>query len=84
MKKYRRPKIKDGQIKLQKCKHEKVIDMCIFYADDIPACDRALIMYFICAENHNYSGGKCKSLIQELEDRGYDMDTFSFSICKKS
>ena len=83
-KRYRRPIVKNGEMRLQKGKVDGNIDMCIFFADDIPPCDRALLFYFICTENHNYSGGKCKSLTQELEDRGYDLETLRFSISKKS
>ncbi len=43
----------------------------------------SLIFYYLASENINFSGGKMKSLIQELEERGYDLDTLRFTIEKK-
>ena len=79
---YRRPKLKEGQMVFQRGKIDGEIDMCIFW-DDIPSCDKSLVLYYLASENINYSGGQMKSLIQELEERGYDLDTLRFSIQKK-
>jgi hypothetical protein len=80
---YRRPLVKDGEIKLQRGKIDGEVDMCIFYGDNIPRADRALMFSYICSENFNYSGGERLSLIKELEIRGYDLDTLKISIKKK-
>lgn len=82
-KRYRRPKLQSQEIKLQKGKVDGCVDMCIFYGDDVPGCDRALIIYYLCSNNINYKGGEIKSLLEELELRGYDLDTLRFSIRKK-
>jgi len=82
-KRYRKPKLKDGQIIFQRGKIDGDIDMCIFY-ENIPRCDVSLVMYYLAAENINYRGGECKSFLQELENRGYDLDTLRFSINKKT
>ena len=82
-KRYRSPNPKEGQIIFQRGKIDGIIDMCVFW-DNIPSCDRSLIFYYLASENINYSGGQMKSLIQELEERGYDLDTLRFSIQKKA
>lgn len=82
MKRYRKPKVKPNSLVFQKGKINGIIDMCIFW-DNIPACDRSLIFYYFATENINYCGGQLKSLIKELDERGYDLDTLRFSIEKK-
>lgn len=88
-KRYRRPKVSNGQVKMQKCRLDGEIDMCIFFGDGVPRHDRALIMNVFCSERsrldlsttkHVYD----KSFIEELEARGYDLDTLKFSIEHKS
>ena len=56
--------------------------MCLFFGNNVPRCDRALISSYMCSKNFNYSVGECKSLIEELEDRDYDIDTLRFSTRK--
>ncbi|BAQ84260.1 hypothetical protein [uncultured Mediterranean phage uvMED] len=89
-KRYRRPKVQEGQIKFQKGKIDGESDMCIFYGDNVPSCDRALIMNIFCSKRLQM-GSKLlsryefdPSLIDELEKRGYDIDTLKFSIEKKA
>lgn len=82
MKRYRKPKVKDNQMILQRGKVDGIVDEYIFYGCKIPKCDRDLLFYFICFDNHNYSGREIPSLIKELENRGYDLDTLKFSIEK--
>lgn len=89
MKIYRRPKVKTGQIKLQKGKVDGYVDICIFFGDDVPRCDRALVMQAFCSERQRLDIRTMKpafdaSLIEELEKRGYDIDTLRFSIDKKA
>lgn len=81
-KRYRSPKVKPNSLIFQRGKIKDEIDMCIFW-NNIDGCDRSLIMYYLATENINYRGGKIKSLLQELEERGYDLDTLKFSISKK-
>lgn len=82
-KRYRSPKLKDGQIVFQKGKIDGDVDMCIYW-QGIPRFDRSLVMYYLASENINYKGGEMKSFLQELEERGYDLDTLKFSISKKN
>lgn len=83
MKRYRAPTLGKGEIKLQRGRIDGGVDMCIFYNDDIPKCDRALILNRLCSDVFTYSGESRKSLCDELESRGYDLDTLKFSIEKK-
>lgn len=88
MKRYRRPKTVPGQIKLQKGKIDGEVDTCIFYGDNVPRCDRALIINAFTSKRMylNFSRNLPEfdpSLIEELEARGYDLDTLRFSIEKK-
>ena len=83
MKRYRRPKVIEGQIKMQRGKVDGGVDMCIFYGDGTPRCDRALVMNMLCSEKLDWKSELQPSLIDELERRGYDLDTLKFSIKKK-
>lgn len=89
MKRYRRPKVIEGQIKMQRGRIDgDDPDMCIFYGDDVPRCDRALVMNALCSERQRTDLSTMKpkfdpSLIDELEKRGYDLDTLQFSIKRK-
>jgi hypothetical protein len=88
MKRYRRPKVTEGQIKMQKGRLDGDVDMCIFYGDNVPRCDRALVMNSLGSERQYTDLGTMRpkfglSLIDELEKRGYDIDTLRFSIDKK-
>jgi len=82
MKRYRRPKVIERQIKMQMGRIDgDDPDMCIFYGDDVPRGDRALVMHALCS--YTYDTGtkeKTPSLFDELKRRGYDMDTFRLSI----
>lgn len=84
MKRYRRPKVIEGQIKMQRGKVDGETDMCVFYGDNTPRCDRALVMNTFCFGSYD-TGTKEKrlSFIEELERRGYDLETLRFSIERK-
>ncbi len=84
MKRYRAPKLIEGEIKFQRGKVDGYVDMCIFYGDSVPRHDRALIMNTFCFERRNSYNEFDKSLVDELEARGYDLDTLKFSIKKKT
>lgn len=79
-KRYGTPRTKPGQIKVQRGKLDAAIDICIYYGEGVPRCDRALIF------NKLGSGSSYreKSFFEELEARGYDLDTLRFSIEKKA
>ena len=88
MKRYRRPKVSEGQIKMWKWKVDGEIDMCIFFGDNVPRCDRALVFNVICGERQHTDLSTMRpkfepSLADELESRGYDLDTLRFSIERK-
>lgn len=82
---YRRPKVLEGQMKFQRGKIDGDVDMCIFYGDSIPRCDRALVMNAFGSGHYSLSTKKTMpSFLEELEARGYDLDTLKFTIKKKS
>jgi hypothetical protein len=88
-KRYRAPKCIEGEIKFQKGKVDGDIDMCIFYGGDVPRCDQALVINALCSERQytNLSTMRPafeRSLIDELEARGYDLETLRFSIKRKT
>lgn len=84
-KRYRRPKVKAGEIKAQYGNDDEGYkDWVIYFGDDVPRCDRALIMNNLYGKNYSVLDGKSTpSLAEELESRGYDISTFKFSISKK-
>lgn len=87
-KRYRRPKTVEGEIKFQKGKVDGEVDMCIFYGDNVPRWDRALVLNMLCSERQHTDLSTCRpkftpSFIDELEARGYDLETLRFSIKKK-
>lgn len=88
MKRYRAPKVTEGQIKLQKGRVDGEVDICIFYGEGIPSCDIALVMNAFTSKRMHFDYSKRLpefdlSFIEELEARGYDLDTLRFSIEKK-
>ena len=83
-KRYRAPRVQEGQIKLQRGRIDGIVDTCVFYGDTTPRCDRALVMNAFCFESRGYNNEVRPSLIEELEKRGYDLDTLRFSIERKS
>lgn len=83
IKKYRRPKVIEGAIKFQRGKCDGEVDMCVFYGDNVPRCDRALVMNLFTSEQLTWDMKIRPSFIAELESRGYDLDTLKFSIERK-
>lgn len=87
-KRYRSPKVEEGEIKFQKGKVDGEVDMCIFWGDNVPRCDRALIFNMLCSKRQ-HTNLKTRlpeyspSLVDELEARGYDLETLRFSIKKR-
>lgn len=88
MKRYRRPMVVEGQIKMQKGRLDGETDILIYYGDDVPRCDRALVMNALCSERQHIDLKTMRpkfspSLVDELERRGYDIDTLKFSVRRK-
>ena len=81
--------MKNQQIKLQKHRLEGCVDICVFFGDDVPRCDRALVMQAFTSKRQGIDFNDDMktiwepSFIDELEKRGYDIDTLRFSIDKK-
>lgn len=84
MKRYRRPKVVEGQMKLQRGKVEGDVDMCVFFGDNVPRCDRALVINIFDQKRMNWDRTFSPSFLDELENRGYDLDTLKFSIEHKA
>lgn len=80
MKRYRTPKVIEGQIKFQRGKLDDEIDMLVIYGDDVPRCDRSLVMQLFTSEQLTWDMKTRPSFIEELKRRGYDLDTLRFSI----
>lgn len=80
---------KAGAIKFQYGRHEGEFDHLVLYGDDVPRCDRALVMNAFTGkrtrmdwDNH----GKIAfddSFLDELDKRGYDTTTIKFYIERK-
>lgn len=78
-----------GEIKMQMGKVDGEVDICIFYGDDVPRCDRALVINTLCHERqHTDLSTRLPkfepSSIEELDARGYDLETLRFSIKRKA
>jgi len=82
MKRYRAPKVKEGQIKMQQGSDGGTPDI-ILYSRGVPKCDVSLMFNYLCNERLDWKQEIRPSLMDELERRGYDLDTFKLSIEKK-
>lgn len=71
-----RPRQNKGELKVQfaKLKNDSP-DICYFWGEGIPRADASLLHHFL---NHMRFDGK--SLLEELEARGYDIKTFKLVI----
>lgn len=86
MKRYREPKAKPGELKAQwgKLKYDTP-DLCYAWGDGCSKADSHLIHnVFSSGRFHPGSFEQDKSLLEELEERGYDLTTMKFSIQKKA
>jgi hypothetical protein len=80
-----RPPKKDGAIKFQYGRYEGSLDFIVLYGNDVPRCDRALVMNLFTSKFMGFDYAKRKptfddSFIDELKSRGYDTSTIKFSI----
>ena len=90
MKRLRKPKMKDGELRMYwgKEPHDSPDVMLAWQGDRRMKADTALLHHFICSQHPNphvrpiFSKME-PSLIEELKARGYDLTTLKFSICKK-
>lgn len=83
-----RPPKKEGSIKFQYGRLDGEYDYLILYGDNVPKCDRALVLNQFTSKQMSFDWGKNKpifndSFIDELEKRGYDTKTIKFSIDRK-
>lgn len=84
-KRWRAPKARDGQLKMQygKLPHDEP-DMCVVWGSGCAKADSRLLMNRL--HEKIFSPGTFDNdpgLIEELENRGYDITTLRFSIEKK-
>lgn len=77
-KRYRRPKVKDSQIKIQMGNLGGNPEIVFYAGNSIDKCDQWLLLDALCEEGESGE----KSLVEELEDRGYDLNTLRLSIEK--
>jgi hypothetical protein len=84
-KRWRTPKAKDGELKMQygKLPHDSP-DLCYVRGDGIPKCDGRLLHYMLSGKRYSpVDKAWDASFLEELEKRGYDLTTLKFSIQKK-
>lgn len=96
-KRFGKPRANTGQLKAKwgKLPHNNP-DLCYIWGDGINRGDAALLHYMFSGKRAQplygedeikANGGDnikwAKSLLEELEERGYDITTFEFSIKKK-
>lgn len=87
MKKYRAPKAKPGELKMQygKLPYDSP-DICMTWGDGCSKRDGNYLYWMLCCKRQVFKDGKMEfdpSFIEELEARGYDVTTIKFSIQKK-
>ncbi len=84
-----RPPKKDGAIKFQHGRLDGEYDFLVLYGNDVPRCDRALVMQSftskVLRQDWKNNGAVIfeDSFIEELDKRGYDTTTIKFSIERK-
>jgi hypothetical protein len=84
-KRYRAPKTKDGELKIYygKLPHNSP-DIIYSRGNGVPRCDSSLLHLVLGSQRHNVIDDSWDiSLFDELEKRGYDIETIKFSIMKK-
>lgn len=86
-KRYRTPKLYDDEIRIQWGKEKgryETPELMYYWGRGIPKQDVNLLVNCIDTERYSYnSDTPNKSLIKELELRGYDIETLKISIQKK-
>ena len=81
---WRTPKTRSGQLKIQygKLRYDSP-DIIYCRGEGVPRCDGSLLHHVFGSKRYRYDGELDESLYDELEKRGYDLTTLSFSIEKK-
>ena len=84
-KRYRRRNTKPGQLQAYygKLPHDEP-DLVFANGEGVPRSDRALLYVIFGARRFTFNGKEQPSFFEELKARGYDMDTFRFSVMKES
>ena len=84
MKRWREPKAKPGEIKIQygRVRGEYYPDLCFVWGSGTSRSDARLLHNVIASERYRFFDVS-NSLLDELEKRGYDLTTLNFSIFKK-
>ena len=90
MKRFRRPKLKDGELRVYwgKLPHDAPDVILAWQGDRSMKRDTALLHYVMCSKQPDPFAkplfSKMKpSLVEELQTRGYDITTLKFSIQKR-
>lgn len=90
MKRYRRPKLKDGELRVcwGKLPHESPDLIFSWQGNHAMRADSKLLHIAFCGKQPDpfvqpLFSKMLPSLVQELEARGYDIETLKFSIMKK-
>lgn len=91
MKRYRKPKLKDGELRVYwgKLPHDSPDLIFAWQGDYTMRADSKLLHIAFCCNNPDpfitpLFSKMLPSLVQELEARGYDIETLRFSIMKKA
>lgn len=83
-----RKKAKPGQLRMfyGRLPNDSAADVCTAWGDGCSSRDAKLLNWIMCSERPPSMSGELwnRSLIEELKDRGYDLDTLEFSIKKRA
>lgn len=82
----RRPKLKQGQLRVYFGKDDdgEGHDVCFSWGAGCSKRDSALLHYHFATDRLDWQQRLEPSLIKQLEARGYDISTISFTIQKKA
>lgn len=86
MKRYRAPKARPGQLKAQwgKMPHESP-DLCYAWGDGVSSADGRLLHNALSSKTYSPIDKTWDdSFLEELDKRGYDITTLTFSVQKKA
>lgn len=90
MKRYRHPKLKDGELRVYwgRLPHESPDIIFAWQGDSAMRADSRLLNIAFCSKQPDpfvqpIFSKMLPSMVQELEARGYDITTLKFSIMKK-
>lgn len=92
MKRLRKPKLKDGELRMywgRPDRWDRPNIVLAWQGNSMMKRDTALLHYMMCSKRPKIESGRVNwgvmepSLAEELEARGYDITTLKFSIMKK-